>query len=249
MGPDTRDDRAALRMRVENAEPGINVGRVERVGSGLAGGLLALWGLKRRGTTGWAAALTGASLVKRAVTGHCTGYSMLGISTVGNRLHAEDASVDPESAIDVRRSVRVSRSPTACYEVWRDFTRLPQFMDYLERVDIVDDTRSRWFAKGPAGVTVEWDAEIIRDVPNRRIAWQSVDPADVPNRGVVEFRELADGAATEVVVRLEWDPPLGTVARAVAKALRRDPGTELQNALARFRQVMESRHPAAAPAG
>jgi uncharacterized membrane protein len=248
MGPEYRDDRGALRMKVENADAGVNVGSAERVGSLLAGALMAAYGLRRRGGIGWLAALTGASLVKRGVTGHCEAYSVMGVTSVGNRLHAEDASVDPESSIDVRRSIRVQRSATACYEVWRDLTRLPHFMDYLERVDVLDDTRSRWYARGPAGITVEWDAEIVRDVPDQRIAWQSVDPADVPNRGTVEFLEVADGTATEVRVHLEWDPPLGQVARAVAVAFRRDPGRELENALERFRQVMESRHPAAGPA-
>jgi uncharacterized membrane protein len=244
MGPETREDRAALRMRAENAEPGVNVGGVERAGSLLAGAVLGAWGLHRRGGRGLVAMLTGASLVKRAVTGRCEVYGVMGVSTVGDRLHAEDASVDPESAIEVSRSIRVNRSPGACYEVWRDFTRLPEFMDYLERVDIVDDTRSRWHAKGPAGVTVEWDAEIVRDVEGERIAWHSVDPSDVPNRGVVDFVQLGSGDGTEVRVQLEWDPPLGAVAKAVAAAFRRDPGHELENALERFRQVMESPHPA-----
>jgi uncharacterized membrane protein len=244
MGPEIRDDRAALRMRVDSAEAGVNVGRTERGGSLLAGALLAAWGLRRRGGPGLIATLTGASLVKRAVTGRCELYGVLGVSTVGNRLHAEGASVDPDSAIEVTRSVRVNRSAVACYEVWRDFTRLPEFMDYLERIDVIDETRSRWYAKGPAGVTVEWDAEIVRDVPAERIAWRSVDPSDIPNRGVVDFTDLGDGDATEVRVQLEWDPPLGVVAAAVARAFRRDPGLELENALARFRQVMESAHPA-----
>jgi uncharacterized membrane protein len=246
MGPDYRDERAGLRMRVDNAGPDVNVGRAERAGSAVAGVALAAYGLRRRGVKGWLAVVTGASLVKRAVTGHCDVYALAGVSTVGNRLHAEDASVDPASARDVERSVWVQRSALACYEAWRDFTRLPYFMDYLERVDVLDETRSRWYAKGPAGVTVEWDAEIVRDVPAERIAWQSVEPADVPNRGVVAFREVADGA-TEVRVQLEWDPPLGPVAEAVAAAFRRDPGRELENALERFRQVMEATGPAAVP--
>jgi uncharacterized membrane protein len=240
MGPELRDDRAALRMRAVNAESGVNVGRVERTASLLAGAVLATWGLHLRGGRGLLAALVAAPLLKRAVTGHCEVYGVVGVTTVGGRLHAEDASVDPDSATDVSRTIRVNRSPVACYQVWRDFTRLPEFMDYLERVDIIDDTRSRWFAKGPAGVTVEWDAEIVRDVEGERIAWHSVAPSDVPNRGVVEFVELGSGDGTEVRVQLEWDPPLGAVAKAVAAAFQRDPGRELENALERFRQVMES---------
>jgi uncharacterized membrane protein len=237
---DAGEERAGLRLAAENNGDGVNVGMKERQLSLAAGALLGLYGLHRRGLVGWALAISGASLVKRGITGHCMTYSMLGVTSVGNRLHAEDASVDPESATDVRRSVRIERPPAECYQVWRDFRRLPEHMDYLERVDVLDDTHSRWYASGPAGVTVEWDAEIVRDVENERIAWRSVDPADVPNRGVVEFRPLDGGAATEVTVHLEWDPPGGVLAKAVAVAFRRNPGHELDNALDRFRQLLES---------
>jgi uncharacterized membrane protein len=235
-----REDRAGLRLTADNNGDGVNVGRAERRVSAAAGVLLAALGLRRRGVWGWAAVAGGVALVKRAITGHCALYARLGVTSEGNRLHADDPSVDPESAIEVRRSVRVDRSPAACYGVWRDFSRLPQFVDYLERVDVLDETRSRWYAKGPAGVTVEWDAEVVRAVEPERIAWQSVDPADVPNRGVVEFRPADGGAATDVHVQLEWDPPGGRATRALATAFRRDPGRELEHALDRFRRVLEA---------
>lgn len=239
-GPVVRDDRTALRLKTDSSDD-INVGRKERLVSAAGGALLTLYGLRRRDGLGFAVAALGLSLVKRGATGHCETYSWLGVSSEGDHLHAEDSSVDPESAILVRHEVRVNRSPTACYEMWRDFTVLPRFMDYLERVDVLDETHSRWYAKGPAGMTVEWDAEIVRDVQNERISWRSVDPADVPNRGTVEFVELEGGAATEVRVSLEWDPPGGKVAQAIAAALRRDPERELRNALERFREVMDGR--------
>lgn len=237
--PAARDERTALRMKAEAGDDGINVGRKERFVSAAGGALLALYGAYRRDRLGLVAAALGLSLLRRGATGHCDLYAQLGITSEGDHLHAEDASVDPESALLVRQSVIVKRSPTACYEMWRDFTFLPRFMDYLERVDVIDETRSRWYAKGPAGVTIEWDAEIVRDVPNQRISWRSVDPADVPNRGTVEFVELQDGAGTDVRVALEWDPPGGRVTRAVAAVFRRNPQHELDNALERFRQVME----------
>jgi uncharacterized membrane protein len=243
----TPDERTALRLMTDGAGDDINVGRKERIASAVAGVLLGLYGLRRRDRLGLAAGAIGLSLIKRGATGHCATYSWLGVTTEGDRLHAEDPSVDPESALVARHSVTVNRSPTACYEMWRDFTVLPRFMDYLERVDVMDETRSRWYAKGPVGMTIEWDAEIVRDVQNERISWRSIDPADVPNRGTVEFIERAAGAATEVRVALEWDPPGGKVAEAVAAVFRRDPDRELRNSLERFRQVMERLQPADTP--
>jgi uncharacterized membrane protein len=243
----TPDERTALRLVTDGKDDDINVGTKERIASTVGGVLLGLYGLTRRDRLGLAAGVIGLSLIKRGATGHCATYSWLGLTTEGDRLHVEDPSVDPESALVARHSVTVNRSPTACYEMWRDFTVLPRFMDYLERVDVIDDTRSRWYAKGPAGVTIEWDAEIVRDVQNERISWRSVDPADVPNRGTVEFIERAAGAATELRVALEWDPPGGKVAKAVAAVFRRDPDRELRNSLERFREVMERLQPADTP--
>lgn len=220
------------------SDDGTNVGNRERLVSALGGGLLTLYGVSRRDGMGLAAAAVGLALLKRGATGHCDLYERLGVSTDGDHLHAEDASVDPESAVVVEQSVVVDRSAAACYRTWRDFEGLPRFMDTIERVEVLDATRSRWLAKGPPGVMVEWEAEIVRDVENERIAWHSVDPADVANRGVVEFREHGDG--TEVSVTMEWDPPGGGIGRALAAFFHRDPERETRNALERFRQIMET---------
>jgi uncharacterized membrane protein len=60
----------------------INVGPAERWVSGLAGGALALYGLvSGRRVAGPLLALFGGALVHRGVTGHCSAYQMLGIST------------------------------------------------------------------------------------------------------------------------------------------------------------------------
>jgi uncharacterized membrane protein len=219
---------------------GVNVGRGERLVSLLGGSALTLYGLKRRGAVGTAAAAAGTMLIERGLTGHCHVYSVMNVSTEHGHLHAGDPRVDPESAMIVRRAVTVMRPASECYQAWRDFTRLPTFMDYLESVEVIDATRSRWRAKGPAGKSVEWEAQIVSDVPDRSIAWESVDPSDVPNRGRVEFREATGNRGTEVHVLMEWDPPGGGLARAAAALFDSDPQHEVNNALRRFRQIMET---------
>ncbi|HEX6306872.1 MAG TPA: SRPBCC family protein [Longimicrobiales bacterium] len=237
--PLVMDGEAHVR-REEDTNEGPNLGRAERLVSVLGGSVLALYGLKRRGSLGTIAAAAGTLLIERGVSGHSRVYDRIGISTEGGRLHAGSAEVDPESAMRVRRAVTVMRSRAECYRAWRDFSQLPRFMDFLESVEVIDGTRSHWRAQGPAGLDVEWDAEIVHDEPDREIRWQSVEPADVPNRGSVEFRDAPGDRGTEVHVQLEWDPPGGRLAKAAALLFGRDPQHGVNNALRRFRQIMET---------
>jgi uncharacterized membrane protein len=133
----------------------------------------------------------------------------------------------------------VRASVDEVYRFWRDFQNLPRFMAHLESVVVHGDRRSRWTAKGPAGKTVSWEAEITEDRPNERIAWKSVPGADVPNRGEVRFLPAPGARGTEVRVDLEYDPPAGAVGATLAKLFGREPGEQIEGDLRRFKQVME----------
>ncbi len=57
----------------------VNVGTAERVATGLAGGALVAYGLKRRSPLGLGLALAGATLLARSASGHCAVYNTLGV--------------------------------------------------------------------------------------------------------------------------------------------------------------------------
>ncbi len=71
-----------------------NVGTNERWASVIAGGALALYGLRRRGVAGLALAVAGGALVRRGITGHCPVYQRAGINTAGAG-PGRDARVTP----------------------------------------------------------------------------------------------------------------------------------------------------------
>ena len=52
------------------------------------------------------------------------------------------------------------------YAFWRELSNLSRFMDHLECVKVINDRLSHWTAKGPIGMNVEWDAEIVNDIPD-----------------------------------------------------------------------------------
>lgn len=133
----------------------------------------------------------------------------------------------------------VNSTPEDVYSFWRNFQNLPRFMRHLESVEDLGDGRSHWQAKGPAGMTVEWDAEIVADVPGEVITWRSLENSDVDNAGAVRFERAAGGRGTIVKVNLEYLPIGGVIGATVAKLFGEEPEQQLDDDLRRFKQVME----------
>ena len=226
---DTRDDRA---------RSGRNISEAERWAS-MAGGIgLAAYGVSRRRPTGWILAGVGAMLFRRGLSGHCDTYEMLGLNTAGT---GEDTrrALGGRSGVHVDESVTINKPISELYRFWRNLENLPRFMSHLESVERVTDTLSRWRARGPAGSGVEWNAEIINEVPDQVIGWKSIENSDVVSAGSVNF-DPAAGGATRVRVRLQYSPPGGKVGAAIAKMMGRDAGTEIREDLRRFKQLIEA---------
>jgi uncharacterized membrane protein len=138
------------------------------------------------------------------------------------------------SAVTIRRPVEV------VYGFWRDFANLPSFMNHLESVEPSGDGRWHWTASAPAGTTVDWEAELVEDIPNRRIAWSSVEGSKVGNSGSVTFSPAPGDRGTEVRVELAYDPPGGTLGKVVAKLLGEEPQQQVSDDLRRLKQVLET---------
>jgi uncharacterized membrane protein len=216
-----------------------NVGFPERLISSVIGGALTCLGLSRRSPGGALLAIGGASLICRAVTGRCMVYKALGINTA-NRGKSAVASVGHGQGIKVEKSVTVDRPPEEVYRFWRNLENLPRFMHHLESVRALDDRRSHWVAKAPAGATVEWDAEIYNEKKNELIAWRSVENSDVNHAGSVRFQEAPDGRGTVVKVAINYQSPAGMLGSAVAKLLGEEPEKQLEDDLPRFKQLLEA---------
>lgn len=148
-------------------------------------------------------------------------------------------SAAKQGSRQVKKTITINCAPAEAYAYWRDFENLPAFMSNLESVRVIDEKRSHWKAKAPAGTSVEWDAEIVNDVPNRLIAWRASEDADVYNSGSVRFEEAPAGRGTVVRVRLHYDPPGGAIGAAIAKVFGKEPGQEVDHDLRSFKQMIE----------
>ncbi len=150
------------------------------------------------------------------------------------------AAAAPARGIYVKKSITINRPPEDLYQFWHNFQNLPRLMRHLESVQVLDEKRSHWRAKAPAGMTVEWDAEIIEDRPNEEIAWRSLEGATVPNAGSVRFERAAGDRGTVVSVALQYDPPGGGIGATIAKLFGEEPEQQVQDDLRLFKQVMET---------
>jgi uncharacterized membrane protein len=132
-------------------------------------------------------------------------------------------------------TVDVDVPVTTAYNQWTQFESFPQFMDGVDEVTQISDTKTHWKIS-IAGVKREFDAEIVEQTPDQRIAWKSVDG---PNHaGVVTFHELEPGRTSRVTLQLDTDPE-GLVENVGDKL-----GLTTRNAkddMRRFKEFIESR--------
>ena len=134
----------------------------------------------------------------------------------------------------------IGRQPDDVYAFWSELTHLPTFMVHLDEVHRVGEGRSHWKATAPFGRTVEWEAELVDDVPGRRMAWKSTEGSQIDNRGEVRFVPAPGGRGTEVHVEIEYDMPAGAIGQAVARYFGEDPHQQLDDDLRRLKQVIET---------
>jgi uncharacterized membrane protein len=133
----------------------------------------------------------------------------------------------------VEREIEVELPVRAVYNQWTMFEEFPRFMDGVEYVEQLSADRLHWIAS-IRGKREEWDAHIVEQVPDEKIAWRSESGSQ--NDGVVTFQPLADDR-TKVRLRMEWEPE-GAVERAgdalgfVERRVEAD--------LVRFKEYLES---------
>jgi uncharacterized membrane protein len=152
-------------------------------------------------------------------------------------------SADTDSVardVHVETSIAIGVSPAELYSFWRDLKNLPRFMKNLESVVEIDSVRSHWVAKGPAGTTIEWDAEIYNEKENELIAWRSLADADVVNAGSVRFQQAPEGRGTYLRVTMNYNPPVGKAGAALSQLLDAEPAQLIKDDLRRLKQIIEA---------
>ena len=214
-----------------------NISSTARWASTIAGATLAAVGYKRanRGLSA-----LGAGLIARGASGWCPVTAAVDRSGHGYRYGDEPTKrhlAGPRGVI-VEDVVTIHRPIDEVYAYWRSLENLPRFMEHLEEVQERDRSLSHWTARGPLGVRVEWDAEIINDIPPTLLSWKSIGESEVASAGSVRFRPVGDNA-TEVRVKLQYDPPAGKMGATVAWFFGEDAQQQIAEDLRKFKDLLE----------
>lgn len=231
-----QEDKMSDLNRTGRSKPDfVNVGSKERVVSVLAGALLAYWRMKKiKSGTPANVALSLASnyLFYRGLSGNCVVNTTLGRDT------ADDKAQQPP--VDINSRLTINKPREEVYNFWRRLKNLPSIMKNLKDVKEMDDTHSHWEAHIPGGIgSVNWDAEIVKDERNEKLAWRSVPGSGLQNAGEISFKDAKGNGGTELHARINYRPPAGRLGTRVAKFLNPIAEEILKQNLLRFKQVME----------
>lgn len=213
----------------------INVGDLERVFSATSGAAIAIYGLNRGSFSGLAMSAIGGMLLHRGITGFCLVYDTLEVDT---SISAPELRSD---TVEIAENMTIKRPRNEVYEAWRDLEKLPRFMRHITSVKQTDDRHSKWSVRLPKGMgTIEWDSEIIEELPNELIAWQSLPDADLQNAGKVVFQDAPGKRGTEITVNIEYRPPAGRLGRTAAGLANPAFSKIVREDIRRFKAFMET---------
>jgi uncharacterized membrane protein len=131
-------------------------------------------------------------------------------------------------------SIEVNAPLRAVYNQWTQFKEFPRFMECVDEVRQEGPKSLFWKAK-IGGKDKQWEAEITEQVPEKRIAWESVD--GTPNRGEVTFESL-DFERTRITLTMEYEPEGFFEKAGDALGI---PSGRVEGDLKRFRDFIEER--------
>jgi uncharacterized membrane protein len=141
---------------------------------------------------------------------------------------------DSTSPRTIEASIEVAVPVSTAYNQWTQFEEFPKFMQGVEEVRQLDDTRLHWVAS-VGGRQAEWDAKILEQHPDRQVSWISEDGKKT--RGTVTFEQLG---TDRTLVRLS----LGYQAEGFIEAVGSAAGLDrrrIAGDLARFKELIEGR--------
>jgi uncharacterized membrane protein len=104
---------------------------------------------------------------------------------------------------NIVESIDVGVPIDLAYNQWTQFTEFPSFMKKVENVEQAEDEKLHWKAQ-VLWSHREWDADILEQIPDQRIVWQSKGAKGHVD-GAVTFHELAP-ELTRILLVLEYHP-------------------------------------------
>jgi uncharacterized membrane protein len=198
-----------------------------RLITGVAGGAMMANCLARRDLVSSALGAMGFGLFMRSATNR----EMKSLLGVGH----------DRQPIKVRKTINIHAPVEQVFDFWTDHRNFPRFMSRVREARPLGEGRSHWIVAGPAGLPIEWTAEITEQVPNKLLAWKSLPGSTVRLCGVVHFEPTHEGS-TRVHIEMSYHPIGGAIGHAVARFFGSDPKSEMDADLLRMKTFIEKGH-------
>ena len=132
--------------------------------------------------------------------------------------------------------------PQALYDLWSDTASFPAWQERVVSVTPIagSEKKTHWVMGNPEeadGKRIEFDSEIVEDVPASKIAWRSI-AGDIEQSGEVHFAERRDGRGTLVTLIQRFK--IGVIANAAASVAQRGPKQTVIEDLRHFKELAET---------
>ena len=153
---------------------------------------------------------------------------------------------DKDGKIWVRTSALIHADAGELYRIWRDVEAAPLWQEQIEKVTRTSETTSHWIMRSADKAkdkdrdkekTIEWDSEILKDEPGRRITWRSIG-GESDNAGEVIFEPSPSGRGTMVTVLQEFR--MGKLASLWETIVGRNPKQAVIENLRHFKALAET---------
>ena len=202
---------------------GVNIPILERAVTAAAGAALVVLAIRKRGLIGGLLGGLGAALVARSVSGECPAYRTLAL----------------RQGVRVQRSIIIQRPRREVFAMLRDLKNTPRYMTHITEVEELGENMSHWVAEvGP--VKLEWLAEIVEDMHDLRLSWQSVPGGDLEHEGAIDLEDAPGRRGTLVTISLRFQPPSGPIAVPLEGVMGAVTEGQLATDLIRLRQLLET---------
>ncbi len=194
---------------------------------GTSGAALVVVGARRRDWAGLGLAVAGSALLARAAA-NVEFRRLVGLGS-GRR------------AIDVQKAIIVDVAVERLFAFWDDFTNFPKFMHHVREVRPTRDANTWHWTVSGAGTAapIEFDAVVTERIPNRVLAWKTVEGSLVGHAGLVRFDAL-EARRTRLQIRLSYNPPGGALTHGVLALFGADPRSRLDEDLVRMKTALET---------
>ncbi len=140
----------------------------------------------------------------------------------------------------------INADPESLYKLWRNIRLAPRWQEYVISVEETSSTMSHWVIGDPEAAAddtsakrIEFDSEIVEDIPGKKIGWQSRTEG-VTEGGEVLFESTENNRGTRVTLRERVGVPGGSLGNAVAALSKRTPRQIVIENLRHFKQIAEA---------